>query len=43
MTKTAFAVKLLLNNVLKDDNLNKIMFINAFIYFINMQNKFSSS
>ncbi len=31
MTETAFAVESLLNNVLKDDNLNKMMFIDAFV------------
>ena len=43
MTETAFAIESLLNNVLKDDNLNKMMFINAFIQFTDMQNRFSSS
>ena len=31
MTETALAVESLLNNVLKDDNLNKMMFIDAFV------------
>ncbi len=43
MTETALAVESLLNNVLKDDNLNKMMFIDAFVWFTDMQNRFSSS
>ncbi len=43
MTEIALAVQSLLNNVLKDDNLNKMTFIDAFVWFTDTQNRFSSS
>ncbi len=41
--ETALAVKSLLNNALKDDNLDKMTFINAFVCFTDTQSRFSSS
>ncbi len=41
--ETALAVKSLLNNALKGNNLNKMTFIDAFVCFTDTQSRFSSS